>query len=99
MQFLINFMYVERITKDEVNQLPLQSFEGPITVIETMKDARRALNELFEEQVIGFDTESKPTFRKGDYNHVSLLQFSTEKQAVRFRLNKIEMGEEIAELM
>ena len=48
-----------------------------------------AVDFLENQPLIGFDTETKPSFRKGEFNHVSLLQLSTANQAFVFRLNKI----------
>lgn len=77
------------ISNDELAELPLSSFEGVIHVIENPKDLGYALEYLNSQDIIGFDTETRPAFRKGQTYPVSLLQLSTSEQAFLFRINKI----------
>jgi ribonuclease D len=77
------------ISKEEIIELPLGQFEGPIYLIERPEQVEDAVDFLEDQPLIGFDTETKPSFRKGEFNHVSLLQLSTANQAFVFRLNKI----------
>jgi ribonuclease D len=77
------------ISKEEINELPLGQFEGEIYLIDQLKDLEEAVDFLEDQDIIGFDTETRPTFRKGQFNHVSLLQLSTAHQAFLFRLNSI----------
>ncbi|MEM0941411.1 MAG: 3'-5' exonuclease [Bacteroidota bacterium] len=77
------------ITKEDIQQLPLLTFEGEIRVINTHQECNEVLLILEKESLLGFDTETKPTFHKGEYNPTSLIQLSTQKEAFLFRLNKI----------
>jgi ribonuclease D len=77
------------ISKEEIIELPLGQFEGPIYLIDRPEQVEDAVDFLENQPLIGFDTETKPSFRKGEFNHVSLLQLSTANQAFVFRLNKI----------
>lgn len=77
------------ISKEEINELPLGQFEGKIYLIDTPDQVEDAVDFLEDQRIIGFDTETKPSFKKGQFNHVSLLQLSTSDQAFLFRLNKI----------
>jgi ribonuclease D len=62
-----------------------------ILVVDTPESARQALDELSREKVVGFDTESKPTFRKGEASHgPHVAQFSTLKRAYVFMLHQAE---------
>ncbi len=76
------------ITKEELNQLPLKHFEGRVDVVEDVQVVEQLVNELEQHAVIGFDTETKPSFQKGKVNQVSLLQLATSEKAYLFRLNK-----------
>lgn len=78
-----------KITKEEVNALPLGQFEGDIFLIDKIEDVEEVAEFLIQQRVIGFDTETKPAFTKGVTNQVSLLQLSTSTQAFLFRLNEI----------
>lgn len=87
------------ISKEEVNELPLGQFEGEIYMIDHPDQVEEAVDFLEDQKIIGFDTETKPSFRKGQFNHVSLLQLSTTEQAFLFRLNKIGFPEVLRNLM
>ncbi|TAJ14320.1 3'-5' exonuclease domain-containing protein 2 [Marinilabiliaceae bacterium JC017] len=76
------------ISKEAISELPLQQFKGLITVVDNVDDVEQYAELLKKETVIGFDTETKPSFRKGKVNKVALLQLSTSKNAYLFRLNK-----------
>ncbi len=89
-------------TREQILELPW--FEGlsldEIAIIETDEGARRALEEITAESVVGFDTESKPTFRKGEVSsgpHVA--QFSTSKRAYVFTLHHAKNREAVGALM
>ncbi|NEW80872.1 MAG: 3'-5' exonuclease domain-containing protein 2 [Mariniphaga sp.] len=77
------------ISNDELAELPLSSFEGIIHVIEYPEDVDLACEYLSRQTIIGFDTETRPAFKKGQVYPVSLLQLSTSEQAFLFRINKI----------
>jgi ribonuclease D len=78
-----------KITKEEINELPLGQFEGEIFLIEDLEDVEEVADFLAQHSAIGFDTETKPAFKKGVINRVSLLQLSTTSQSFLFRTNKI----------
>jgi ribonuclease D len=79
-----------RISKDEINQLPLVRFKGKIHLIRDPADLGGAARKLRAHDVIGFDVESRPTFRKGDNHPVALLQLATHDEAFIFQLRTIE---------
>ena len=81
------------ITQEEIEKLPLQAFEGSITVIdEPGPDYDRAVRYLQRQKVIGFDTESRPVFTPGQHNHgVAILQLSGPDRAFLFRVRKMGM--------
>ena len=77
------------ITKDELNQLHLRRYGGPIVLVEDDEACDRAIRELRREKVLGFDTETRPSFRKGESYLPSLLQLSAERAVYLFHLSKI----------
>ena len=87
------------ISKEEINELPLGQFEGKVYLIDRPDQGEEAVDFLEDQGIIGFDTETKPSFRKGQFNHVSLLQLSTSEQAFLFRLNKIGFPGSLRNLM
>ncbi len=82
-------MYKESIDKDELAELPLIQFEGNITLVESKEDYLASIDYLSKQTILGFDTETKPAFKKGVVYEVALLQLATEDRAFLFRLNKI----------
>ena len=91
-------MFPENISRDEVNQLPLAKYEGPITIIDTPTGLYQALKEIKRSNYIGFDTETKPAFQKGVYHHVALLQLAVANRVFLVRLSKIGFPKPLQEL-
>ncbi|MDX9748101.1 MAG: 3'-5' exonuclease [Paludibacter sp.] len=92
-------MFKSKITKEEVNELPLTGFSGKIYVLETPEEAVKALERLNVEKVVGIDTETKPAFARGQFHKVALLQVSTLDECYLFRLNKMGLPPEIGEFL
>lgn len=78
------------ISKAEINELPLISWEGPIEVLEDESAMCAAVERLLSEPHLGFDTETRPTFKKGDYYPPSLVQLATADTVYLFRICKIK---------
>lgn len=91
--------YSISISKEQLSAMPAVEFPGAITVIENRADAVKALEYLSTCGVVGFDTETKPTFRKGQTNSVALIQMSTLDHSYLFRLNKLGFCEELKAFM
>ena len=87
------------ISKEAIEELPLGQFSGVITVIEQASDVSGIVEQLQKESCLGFDTETKPSFKKGESNKIALLQISTEQEAFIFRLNKTGMHPAIVQLL
>ena len=87
------------IDSKEIHQLPLYLYDGEVVVIDTIEKYNKVKHELFLEKIWGFDTESKPTFKKGiAYRHpVALLQLSGSNKTFLFRLNKLPIQQELLE--
>jgi hypothetical protein len=77
------------ITKEEIAKLPIETFSGKIEVIDDIKKVPDAVNYLLSKQVLGFDTETKPSFKRGQVHKVALMQLSSEDTCFLFRLNRI----------
>ena len=94
-------MFIESITPQELEKLEFASFPGRIIVIDTVgAEFNRAIAYLRSQKVIGFDTETRPTFSPAQprYN-VSLLQLSGPDRAYLFRINKIGMHRRLCNLL
>ena len=66
--------YTHSITKEAISELPLEEFTGRIIVIDTLRDVEKAVGYLSEFQSVGFDTETRPSFKKGQRYKISLMQ-------------------------
>jgi ribonuclease D len=87
------------ITKEEISILPQKTFTGEIYYIDTMDKFLRVIGTLEQESVLGFDTETRPSFKKGKTYQVSLLQLGTSQNVFLFRLNKIGLPERLANIL
>ena len=79
------------ITKAEIAQLPIVQFPGRIFVVYTETDAEKAVAYLKSQQIVGVDTETRPSFKRGRSHKVALLQIATADTCFLFRLNQIGM--------
>jgi len=92
-------MFKESISNEELTEMPLKWFDGEIVVVDSRKKVKQAVEELSGLSMIGFDTETKPSFKKGVINKVALLQLSTKNRAFLFRINRIGLPREIVALL
>ncbi|RPA66795.1 3'-5' exonuclease domain-containing protein 2 [Cyclobacteriaceae bacterium YHN15] len=92
-------MILKRISKESINDLPLGQFKGEIVLVDSMDQVKEAADELFRHKLLGFDTETRPSFRKGTLYYVSLLQLATDDMAFLIRLNEIGMPGLIQEIL
>lgn len=82
-----------------LNELPLARFEGEIVVVDTPELLKQATNEIARLAVVGFDTESRPSFKRGDKHPVALIQFATESKAWLIRTCKLGLDASIIALL
>jgi len=79
--------FTDKISNEETAALPAIEFKGEIRIIEHERDIVPACKFLMKQAVVGFDTETRPSFRPGISYRVSLLQLSTPQLCFLFRLN------------
>lgn len=87
------------IEKVEMVGMPKVEFSGNIVVVDTLEKANQTILTLSEESIVGFDTETKPSFRKGVINKIALIQLSTDNCAYLIRLNKIGLPDFIVDFL
>lgn len=75
--------------KDFISGLPRYAFDGKIIVIQSPTEAERAVRVLQRSAVLGIDTETRPSFRRGQSHKVALLQIANDEICFLFRLNEI----------
>ncbi len=88
-------MFASNISKDDINLLPLDKFEGPVVLVDRPDQLKGAFERINKEKFVGFDTETKPVFVKGETNEVSLLQIALPDAVYLIRIHQTGLGDEI----
>ena len=88
-----------KFDKKDIAALPRAVFGGRIFVITTAAEAEKAVEYLLTQDILGVDTETKPSFKKGRAYEVALLQVSTHDTCFLFRLNLIGMTPAVIRLL
>lgn len=88
-----------RMSREEINALPIKKWHGPTHLISCKEQVQRAIPILEKTPVLGFDTETRPAFRKGQQYLPALLQLATEKEVFLFQLKQIGLPNSIAALL
>ncbi|MDA7803791.1 3'-5' exonuclease domain-containing protein 2 [Crocinitomix sp.] len=88
-------MFEPNITKDAINELPLEKYEGEIVVVDKIEDIPKSFEEISRFTEVGFDTETKPVFVKGGYNDVALLQIAIPNKVFLVRISLTGITAEI----
>ena len=81
-------MNIVSIDKQTINDMPRVNFVGRIHVIDAISQVKSAISALRTSSIVGFDTETRPCFHRGERHNVALLQLSTLNNAFLFRINK-----------
>lgn len=88
-----------QLSKEEINDLPMLAYEGEVLLVQTEGELGRALGRLKGETLLGFDTESRPSFKKGKVYPTSLIQLAATDVAVLIRVNQAPFSEGLAALL
>lgn len=88
-----------KFDKAKIAALKQALFPGRIEVVVSASEAARAVRFLLSQDILGIDTETRPSFRRGDIHHVSLLQVSARDICFLFRLNHTGLTSDIVRLL
>ncbi len=88
-----------KFDKKSIAQLPTVTFPGKTVVVMSESEAEKAVDFLLSRDILGVDTETRPSFKKGESHMVSLLQVSTSDVCFLFRLNHIGITPAILRLL
>ena len=91
--------YTRAISREEMANLPIRRYEGGVCLVTTPQDRARALADLRHESVVGFDTETRPSFRKGESHPTCLVQAATAGAVYLFQLRRPDVLPILAELL
>jgi ribonuclease D len=87
------------ISKEEIAALPIRRYEGDVNLVATLADLERAMEDIRAEGVTGFDTETRPAFRKGESYLPCLIQVATARRVHLFQLSRLDCSAAAAELL
>ena len=89
----------DKYDKKKIQTLPCIHFEGSIIVVFTERETDKAVDYLMQQPILGFDTETRPAFKKGQMHQVALLQVATHDTCFLFRLNKTGLTDSVVRLL
>jgi len=85
------FGFIENIASEEIDNLELSWFKGEIILVDTPEKFDEILPALLQERILGFDTETKPSFTKGVKNRIALIQLATLTTTYLIRVHKMKI--------
>lgn len=80
---------LKTISKEELGALKAEQFSGRIVLVQSESMAKKAMRYLLDQPIVGFDTETRPSFKKGQMHKVALIQLSTPDTCFLIRLNQL----------
>lgn len=90
---------LREISREAMLELPIRRYEGEIRLVETAQALERAAADIFQEASIGFDTETRPAFRKGESHPPALAQVATARAVYLFPLQRLDFSATLGELL
>jgi ribonuclease D len=96
---MIDFPKKLHISKAEINELPMRQYDGPIRLCRTPEEAEAAVEQLKKEPLLGFDTETRPAFRKGESYDPSLLQLATADTVYLFQIQRTGLTQGLLDIL
>lgn len=90
---------LRQISREEVNALPIRRYEGPVHVIATPGELAPAMDDILQETLVGFDTETRPAFRPGESYPPSLAQVATARAVYLFQVQRTGIAAAVARML
>jgi len=87
------------ISKEDLSKLPAAHYSDGAIIIDSPEQVDKAVEELRNARLIGFDTETKPSFRKGTSHNASLIQLATKSKCFLFRINHLGLPDSLTHLL
>jgi len=89
----------KRLSKEEINEFPIRRYDGPIHIIRTENELLNAVKILKKETILGFDTETRPAFRKGEHYTPALLQLAGAEDVFLFQLKHTGLPKHLSDIL
>lgn len=87
------------ISREAMAALPVRRYEGPVCVVTTRTELNNALADIQQESVVGFDTETRPAFKKGERYDPALVQVATARMVYLFQLRRVDVIPGLADML
>ena len=87
------------ISKEDLANLPIRRYEGKVSLVETPQALEQARADIRQERVVGLDTETRPSFRKGEVHLPCLVQAATAQAVYLFQLSRLDVFPALVELL
>jgi ribonuclease D len=87
------------ISREALAELPIRRYEGPVSLVATLAELADARADFRQERVVGLDTETRPSFRKGETHLPCLVQAATARAVYLFQLSRLEVFPALVELL
>jgi ribonuclease D len=87
------------ISREALAELPIRRYEGPVSLVTTLSELAEARADMRGERVVGLDTETRPSFKKGEVYLPCLVQAATARAVYLFQLSRIEVLPALTELL
>lgn len=89
----------DAISREDLAELPIRRYAGEVHLVATPQALARAMDDLRGERVVGFDTETRPAFNKGESHLPCLVQMATARAAYLFQLRQADCADALAEIL
>jgi len=90
---------MQSISKEDLANLPIRRYEGKVSLVETAQDLEQARADIRQERIVGLDTETRPSFKKGEVYLPCLVQAATAQAVYLFQLNRLDVFPALVELL
>ena len=91
--------FARTISRDDINALPIRRYEGEVRLVAAREEMERAMADFASERIVGFDTETRPSFRAGESHPPALAQVATARAVWIFQLQRIDCSGVLGELL
>lgn len=88
-----------RMSKDEINACPMERWTGPVSVVRTRNELAGAMRKLAGHTLLGFDTETRPAYKKGESYPPALLQLASDDDVFIFQLKHLGLAKPLHEIL
>jgi ribonuclease D len=90
---------IRGISREDLAKLPIRRYEGTVSLVATMTELEQARADFRQERVVGFDTETRPSFKKGEAHLPCLVQAATARAVYLFQLSRLDVYPALVELL